>query len=194
MTRLRKWLRVAADRRGVAVVELAMVAPAMCLTLLAFTDFGYRIYVESQLQGALQEAARMATVGDKTGAQIDAKLNGNLAVFSSGATVVIDKKAYSEFSGVGKPEKITGDTVPLNQYNPGDCFEDANPNGVYDADRGRGGLGSPEDVVNYSVTMTFPRMVPLGGFLGLPDTQTIKASTVLRNQPYAARTSSAIVC
>jgi len=194
VTRLRTLIGRRADNRGVTVVEFALIAPALCMTLLAFTDFGYRSYTESVLQGALLEAARAATVGDKTGAQIDAQVNDSLASFSNGATVTIVKKSYADFSGVRTPEKITQDTAPLNQYNSGDCYQDSNGNGSYDTDRGRSGLGGADDIVDYQVTITFPRLVPLGSFLGLSNTQTIKSSTVLRNQPYAARLSSAIVC
>ena len=49
--------------------------------------------------------------------------------------------SYYEFSGVSQPEKIVGDTVPLNSYNAGDCFEDVNGNNAYDTDRGRSGTG-----------------------------------------------------
>lgn len=194
MMRLAKSLRRLRDARGVTLVEFALIAPSLCMTLLAFTDFGYRSYVDSVLQGALLQAARSATVGDKTGAQIDQQVNDSLKAFSSGATVTIVKKSYEDFSGVKKPEKITEDTAPIGTYNKGDCFEDANGNGTYDLDQGKGGLGGAEDIVDYEVSITFPRLVPMGGFLGLDNTQTISGSTVLRNQPYAARSSSAIVC
>lgn len=194
MTRPAHIRRRLRDTRGVTVVEFALIAPSLCMTLLAFTDFGYRSYVDSVLQGALLQAARSATVGDKTGDQIDQQVKDSLKAFSSGATVTIVKKSYEEFSGVKKPEKITQDTAPVGSYNKGDCFEDANGNGTYDLDQGKGGLGGAEDIVDYEVTMTYPRLVPLSGFLGLSNSQTLTESTVLRNQPYAARTTSAIVC
>jgi Flp pilus assembly pilin Flp len=194
MRRLTLMRRLAREECGVTIVEFAMIAPALCLTLLALFDFGHRSYVESVVQGALHEAARLATVGDKTGDEIDAHVENMLLIFSHDGEVEIEKKSYADFSGVGKPEKITQDTAPVNEYNEGDCFEDANGNGEYDEDRGRGGLGNAEDVVHYRVTIEFPRLVPLGGFLGLGPTETVTASTVLRNQPFAARTGVAIVC
>jgi hypothetical protein len=96
-------------------------------------------------------------------------------------------QSYYEFSGVSQPEKIVSDTVPLNAYNPGDCFEDVNGNNAYDTDRGRSGTGNADDIVRYSVTITFPRILPLGTLMGWGPTQTLTSNTVLRNQPYAGR-------
>lgn len=186
---------LAGDARGVTIVEFAMVAMPMCVVLMGITDMGYHSYVSSVLQGALHEAARMATVGDKTGAEIDDHVRQRLKEFSKNATVTITKKSYSEFSGVGKPEKITQDTNPIGQYNKGDCFEDANGNGSYDLDRGQSGLGGAEDVVYYDVKMTYPRLTPVMGLLGWGNTDTVESNTVLKNQPYAAQSFNVkVVC
>lgn len=175
------------DQRGVTILEFAMVAPVMLLLLLGLFDLGYRAYAASVLQGALHDAARMATVGGYSMAQIDARVKTRLSNFATRSTVTTAAASYYEFSGVSQPEKIVGDTVPLNSYNPGDCFEDVNGNNAYDTDRGRSGTGNADDIVRYSVTITFPRVFPLGTFMGWPNTQTLSANTVLRNQPYAGR-------
>ena len=178
------------NARGATIVEFAFVAPILVLTLLGLFDLGYKSYVSSVLQGALHDAARMATVGDKTTAQIDAAVNARLQAFSRGATIAIVKKSYSDFTGVKVAEKITSDTVPMNTYNSTDCYEDYNGNGVYDTDRGKSGLGASEDVVNYDITITYPRLFPLTGLMGLPANDSVRGSTVLRNQPFGARSTS----
>ena len=48
-----------------------MILPVMCMLLLGMLDLGYRAYVTSIVQGSLHEAARMATVGGVTIAQIE---------------------------------------------------------------------------------------------------------------------------
>ncbi len=181
---------LAKDTRGATIVEFAFVAPVLVLTLLGLFDLGYKSYVSSVLQGALHDAARMATVGDKTTTQIDAAVNLRLRSFSRGATITIAKKSYADFSGVKIPEKITSDTVPLNAYNSTDCYEDYNGNGAYDTDRGKGGLGASEDVVNYDITISYPRLFPLTKLMGLPSTDSVHGSTVLRNQPFGSRSTS----
>ena len=55
--------RFGRDTRGATIVEFALISPVMCLLLLGLIDLGYRTYVTSVVQGAIQEAARTATVG-----------------------------------------------------------------------------------------------------------------------------------
>ena len=193
MTRSVVHRSLARDARGVTIVEFAMILPALCVLLLATFDLGYRSYVASVLQGALHEAARMATVGGVTQAQIDARVNRRLRDFASGATITIQISNYADFASVRQPERITQDTAPTGRYNAGDCYEDFNGNSRYDTDRGASGFGGADDIVNYQVTMTYPRIVPIAGFLGWGNTQTVSSSTVLRNQPYAARTGRTLV-
>lgn len=177
------------------VVEFAIVAPVLCITLMGFLDLGYRSWVNSMVQGALHDAVRMATIGDKTGDQIDTHVKTSLADITKGATIKITKSSYEDFSQVKKPEAITQDLAPVGQYNAGDCFDDYNRNGQWDADRGKAGLGTADDILNYEVQVSFPGITPMRGLLGWPATETVTGSTVLRNQPYAARsTGQSIVC
>lgn len=183
------------DARGSTVIEFAIVAPILCMSLMAFFDFGYNIYAESVMEGVLHEAARGATVGNVTGDEIDAFVERRLLVFAHNADLTIEKNSYSEFSRVKNPEKLARDrTAPWGVYNRGDCFEDSNPNGSFDLDQGRAGLGGAEDIVNYEVTMTYDRMFPISGFLGISPTKTIHVSVPLRNQPFAARNQVTTIC
>ena len=182
--------RLRRDSKAVTIVEFAMVAPVMLLLLLGLFDLGYRAYASSVLQGALHDAARMATVGGYSMTQIDARVKTRLSNFATRSTVTTAAASYYEFSGVSQPEKIVGDTAPTNSYNPGDCFEDVNGNNAYDTDRGRSGTGNADDIVRYRVTINFTRIFPLGYLLGWPPTQTLTQETVLRNQPYAGRTQT----
>lgn len=180
-------VRLWRDTRGATIVEFAMVAPILCMLLLGMLDLGYRSYAGSVVQGALHDASRMATVGGFTMTQIDARVKARLANFASSSTVTTSSSSYYEFSALTQEEKVVGDTAPLNVYNEGDCFEDANSSNTHDADRGRSGTGGADDIVRYRVTISFPRIVPLGSFLGWGNTQTITSETVLRNQPFAGR-------
>ncbi len=183
------------DQRGATIVEFALILPVLSGLLLGTLDLGYRSYVTSIIQGSLHEAVRMGTVGNVSTATIEQHVRDKLRDFSGDATVTTLTRSYADFNGVRTPETITQDTAPTGQYNPGDCFEDVNANGQYDLDRGRGGLGNAEDVVYFEVTMTYPRIVPIGAFFGWSDNVTITQNTVLRNQPWAARSNtSTVVC
>lgn len=183
----RLFRRLRRDDSAVTVIEFAMVAPVMLLLLLGLFDLGYRAYAASVLQGALHDAARMATVGGYSMEQIDTRVKTRLSNFATRSTVTTAATSYFEFSHVSQPEVIVGDTVPLNTYNAGDCFEDVNGNNRHDTDRGRSGTGNSDDIVRYSVTITFPRILPMGTLMGWGPNQTLSSNTVLRNQPYAGR-------
>jgi Flp pilus assembly protein TadG len=183
------------DTKGATIVEFALILPVLCMMLLGTLDLGYRSYVASVVQGTLHDAARMATVGGVTTAQIQTFVTTRLQAFSRNATITTATRSYSDYSGVKVAETITNDTAPFGVYNPGDCFQDSNGNGTYDTDRGRSGTGGSEDVVYFEVTMTYPHIMPVGKLFGWSGDVTTVQNTVLRNQPFAARNNSvAIVC
>jgi Flp pilus assembly protein TadG len=193
--RLRPFNSLRRDRKGATIVEFAMILPVLCTLLLGFLDLAYRSYVTSMIQGALHEAARMGTVGGIPTSTIQTFVSTKLREFSRNATISTTTRSYSDFTGVRTPETITQDTTPVGTYNTGDCFEDSNGNGAWDADRGRSGMGGAEDVVYLEVTMSYPHIVPVGRLLGWNDNVTITQNTVLRNQPFAGRSTGApIVC
>lgn len=181
--------RLGGDQRGATIVEFAMVLPVMSVLLLGALDLGYRSYVKSIVQGSLHEAARMATVGNVSMDTIEDHVRDRLRDFSRNATITTTTRSYSDFTGVRIPETITSDTAPTGTYNLGDCFRDENGNGDYDLDRGRTGLGNAEDVVYFEVTMTYPHILPIGGFLGgdWNNDATVTQNTLLRNQPFGGR-------
>ncbi len=177
------------DPRGMTIVEFAIILPVLMLLLLGTFELGYRMYVTSIVQGALHEAARLATIGNQSTTQIDARVKGRLYEFSRNAVITTNVSSYSDYTHVGTPEVITSDTAPVGSYNTGDCYEDYNNNQRYDLDRGRSGLGQADDIVRYEVSMVYPQMFPVGGFLGWTNNNQILANTVLRNQPYAGRST-----
>ena len=189
MSRPLESLSVDRDESGATIVEFAMILPVLCILLLGIFDLGYRSYATSIVQGALHEAGRMATVGGVTMTQIDARVRASLGSFAGPrATIAIATESTYDFASVRRPERLLIDTAPVGSYNNGDCWEEVTGNTTRDDNRGRSGQGGADDIVRSEVTMTYPRIVPIGAFLGWSDTDTIVASTVLRNQPFAGRT------
>lgn len=186
--------RLRADAKGATIVEFGMILAPLCVLILGTVDLGYRAYLDAQLEGTLQQAARLAAIGDSSGDEIDDYVEDHLAALTKVDYVTITKRSYSSFSQVGKPEKITSDYEPFGEFNDGDCFEDANDNGSYDTTGGNDGIGGAEEVVQYDVSITFPRLVPLGGFLGWSDYQTVTGSTSIQNQPFDAKPEPETVC
>lgn len=186
--------RLARDMHGTTVVEFAFIMPVMAVLLIGGLELGYRAYLSAVLQGALLEAARQASIGDKSEAQVNALVRYRISpLIDASNNPEFVKEPYFNFSNVDKAEKITSDTAPIGIYNATDCFEDVNNNGLYDTTR-RTGLGTADDIVRYKVTVTYPNILPVNRLLGWGDTQTVVASTVMRNQPFTSRAQPTIRC
>lgn len=177
------------ETRGATVVEFAMIAPVLLMLLLGMFDMGYNYYTQSQLQGAVQKAARESTLGSAVGGtgSIDARVTSAVTAIVPDATVTFSRRAYSSFSDVHRAEDFT-DIDKNGTCNDGEPFEDANDNGVWDEDRGIAGGGGARDAVLYVVSVRYPRAFSAAEVIGLPPTVTTEAVTVLRNQPWDAQT------
>lgn len=168
--------------RGATAIEFAMVAVPLCMMIIGTLELGYRIYAISVVNGALRDAARMASTGQYTGAQIDNTVTDTIHSLRSDAAVAIVKKSYASFTGVGVAEPVTSGSVASGHY----CYQDINANGSWDADQGTAGLGNPDDVVYYQVTASYPTLFPFSQrMFGMGSTTTISTNTLVSNEPFA---------
>ncbi|MDE2561240.1 MAG: pilus assembly protein [Sphingomonadales bacterium] len=182
------------DREGATVVEFALLAPVLVMTVFGLFDMGFNIYAQTVLQGAVQEAARSSTVQSAGGnlTLIDEQVSTAVHDVIPGATLTFTRKSYTNFSDAGLPEDYTdtnGDGICDNN----EPYEDANGNGSWDSDRGTNGLGGARDAVLYSVDATYPRLFPMAGLIGLPQNVSMQAATILRNQPYSDQSITPVV-
>lgn len=179
---------------GATVVEFALISPTLALVLMGLFDMGYTVYANTMLQGALQRAARASTVEGAAllVSSIDDMIRQEVVEVVPDATLTFSRKAYANFSDVGVAEDYT-DANTNGVCDDGEAYEDANGNGTWDQDRGTAGLGGARDAVLYTVSMRYSRKFPMASLIGLPETVTNTASTVLRNQPYDLQKSVAKV-
>lgn len=182
------------DRQGAALVEFALVAPILLLMLLGMFDMGYNYYVQSQLQGAIQKAARDSGIEGAHArmAGIDDRVAEAVRALVPDAEVEFSRKSYASFTDVARPEDFS-DIDGNGVCSGGEPFEDVNGNGIWDEDRGAEGQGGARDAVLYIVTVTYRRRFGVTAFVGLPETFTTQATTVLRNQPYGEQDLSQTV-
>lgn len=182
--------RLRCDARGVTAIEFAFVAPVMLLLLMGLSDMAYQCYVQAMLTGAMQKAGRDSTIqgsGTRT-AQIDATVMSWVRSVAKTATYTSSRKSYAQFGAI-KPEAFT-DGNSNGVYDAAtECFIDINGNNTWDSDPGLTGQGGANDVVLYKLTVTYPRLFPLAGMLGWSANQQLSASTILKNQPWAAQSS-----
>lgn len=192
------------DERGVTIVEFALVSIPLLLIIFAGFDFGHRSYVDSVLQGALDDAARQAAVENPgisgTGPTVEARVAElilkQVQPIAPQATVNVTQTNYFDFAGIGNPEKLVRDNDSDGVYDDadGDCFEDLNENGLYDVNAARTGRGGANDVVMYKAVLTMDEIIPLQGFIDGSSVVTVTAETAIRNQPWDDQAAPPVVC
>ncbi|MBL0916675.1 MAG: pilus assembly protein, partial [Sphingopyxis sp.] len=159
-------------------------------------DYSWQLYAQQVLQGSVNKAARSATLEGYVNdpAALDQAVLRKVRVVFKGAQVNFSRRSYESFTEVGKPEPFT-DRNGNNRYDTGECYEDMNGNSNWDADRGTTGNGGADDVVLYTATMRYNRILPVWRMLGQPQEKILVSRTVLRNQPFNTATStSRVIC
>lgn len=192
----RRLLDLRRDRRGATIIEFAIITPVMMLLMMGLGDLLYQVYVQSVLNGAVQKAARDSGIegGAANASTIDGTVQTIARQIAPAATFVPTRKNYDTFAEVA-PEPFT-DTNGNGVRDPGECYTDMNGNGSWDADPGSAGQGGASAVTLYTMTMTYPRVFPVAGLFGWSRNQTVSATTLLKNQPYATQvtTPNATIC
>lgn len=169
--------RLRRHKRGAAMVEFALTAPVFLLILLGIFDYCWQMYAQQVLQGAVAKAGRDATleVNSLNQTALDAAVAAQVTKVFKDAKVTFNRRTFDDFSDI-KPlryEDKNGNNQP--DPSPIDCWEDG----------GAQGNGGADDVVQYTASMTFKRVLPVWGMLGQPQSKTLTATTLLRNQPFA---------
>ena len=194
MTRATLLDRLRADEAGAGITEFALIAPALLMSVFGLFELSHTVYTSTMLQGAIQQAARSSTIEGArvTEGDIDAEVTRAVRRIVPGATVLFARKAYTNFADVGRAEDFN-DLDDNGTCGNGEPFEDANGNGVWDADRGITGNGGARDAVLYEVTVQYDRMFPVAEFIGFDPQVSMQSATVLRNQPFGPQNVPASV-
>lgn len=178
--------RLARDKSGAAITEFGFVAPLFMIILMGVFDATHTAYTSALVHGAMQKAGRDLTLED-AGSQestIDASVISQVQnVVPDSATIELEKLSHFDFEDIGEAEEFTDDNGD-GACNFGEPYEDANGNGSWDANRGEDGIGGARDAVLYTAIVTYDRMFPMAGLIGMDEQVELRASTVLRNQPF----------
>lgn len=180
------------DHKGVAAIEFAIAGPLFLMALMGIFDYCWQIYGKAVLQGAVAQAARNATLEQYIDdpSALDERVRSQVQNIFRGSEVRFSRAAFDSFEQIGKPEPFTDSSPKNGKYDRGECFEDLNGNGIWDAiSTGRAGSGGADDIVLYTATADYLRVLPVWRMLNQPQAVTLSASTILRNQPYGVGTS-----
>jgi hypothetical protein len=186
--------RVVKDQAGISVVEFGLIAPMFLGFMMAVFDLGFGIYTKAVLQGAIEEAARTASLENDTWTAIQERVNKQVLSVIPGSSsetnisFTLDRKYYEDYDDLTLPEDFT-DANNNGTRDANECYVDRNANRQYDTNVGLSGKGGAQDVVQIKAIVSYKRVFPLWSLVGQPDTQLIQASTYLRNQPFSGQSA-----
>jgi Flp pilus assembly protein TadG len=188
----RQLRRLARNNDGAAALEFALVLPPLCLILVGMFEMSMLMFTQASMEGALREAARFGMTGsvpDPATRQTQILAIIKKDTFDMLTNPTISYLIYNSFNNVGAPEPFT-DTNGNGTRDSGESYTDVNSNAQWDADQGKGGVGASAQIVQYTVQYDWkvitPFMAPIFGNNGKVH---LKASIVLRNEPWDATTS-----
>ncbi len=175
---------LAGDEQGVTAVEFAIVAPTFLLLLIGTIDIGQMVYAQSVLNGAVQTAARDASLegGDTDAA--DALVLERIVGIMPGVELNTSRTSYYDFADIERAEQWN-DADDNGICNDGEAFVDENRNGEWDDDVGVSGNGGANDVVIYNVDATYEPLIKVPFLSQQLSTRTLSSSAIKKNQPFA---------
>jgi hypothetical protein len=178
------------NQDGVAIIEFAIVGPALFLLLIGFIEFGLIFFVNSVLEGATNVGSRIGKTGFTTANTSREDYIRSQVVSLSGGfldanSIQISILSYNSFANIGQPEPcISPPTAPC-PGTPGVNFSDINGNGVFDIDQGATNAGGAGAVVLYTVTYPWRIFTPLmSGIIGTGGIYNISAVAAVRNEQF----------
>ncbi len=180
--------RLRSDQHGATVVEFAFVAPVLLVMMLGTMDIARTQYLRTVIEGELQHAARESSMeGGQSAANLSAmddRVRAQMKNVSKTSSITFDRRAYMNNKMAEQRKEDFTDANGNGKCDAGEPFVDANNNSSWDFDSGMSGQGKAEQSVVYTATATVPRVFPMHGLLGWNKNIEIKASTILKNQPY----------
>ena len=180
---------------GAAALEFALVLPPLCLILVGMFEVAMLMFTQASMEGALREAARFSMTGSVADPadreeQIIAMVDQYTFGMLDTDTMVTTFLVYDSFSDVNQPEPFT-DNNGNGTFEAGidgfDADDDINGNGQWDGDMGVAGVGTAEQVVEYTVEYDWQVMTPfMAQFMGDNGRVHLTARVVIRNEPWDA--------
>jgi len=188
----RELRRFARSDDGAAALEFALVLPPLCLIIVGMFEMSMLMFTQASMEGALREAARFGMTGSVSDpaqrqTQILAIIKKDTYNMLKDPTISFE--IYNSFNNVGDPEPFV-DSNGNGKWDSGESYTDVNGNAKWDADQGKAGVGASAQIVEYTVQYDWHVMTPfMAPIFGNNGKVHLKASVVLRNEPWDATTT-----
>jgi Flp pilus assembly protein TadG len=171
------WIKrrlAALDTRGVAAIEFALVGSAFMMMLLASFEFGFMLFVQSVLDNAARDAARLIRTGQVQTSANPTSTFSTLLCSEVGSligcgSIVYQAQAFNDWGSA----QTAVNTPPTRDANGNYVAGPFNP-------------GSQTQILVVTVTYNYPFFTPwIGGLLGGSTKSALLMSTVVfQNEPY----------
>jgi Flp pilus assembly protein TadG len=158
---------------GAVAIEFAIVASSFMLMLLASFEFGYMLFVQSVLDNAARDAARLIRTGQ-------AQISGN-AQTSFQTLLCNDVGAIVGCGSIVYASQVFNDwtsaQTAMNTPPPRDVNGNFVPPGF--------SAGTQGQIVVVTATYNYPFVTPwVGGFFGASKSAFLMSTVVFMNEPY----------
>jgi Flp pilus assembly protein TadG len=171
--RINKWLR-SIDASGAAAVEFAIVGTSFMLMLMAAFEFGYMLFVQSVLDNAARDAARLVRTGQAQGSSNPTSTFSTLLCNEVGSLIGCGSIVYQAqvFNDWTSAQTAVG-TAPTRDNNGNMVSSGFSP-------------GTPGQIMVVTVTYNYPFFTPwIGGLVGGSSKSAFLESVVVfQNEPY----------
>lgn len=180
-------LKLVREKRGVTIVEFALVAPVLLAVIMGGYELAYQGYVQSVVEGELRKAGRSNSLeraaSDDERFAIDERIRQSIMNVAPQARIATPERVtFASYARVRSPAEPDANNNGICE--PGETYEDSNRNGRWDSNSGVTNGSGAKDVIVYTVRVEYDRVFPVGSLIGLSNTVEISASTNLRIQPY----------
>jgi len=171
--RIKRWL-AAIDAGGAAAIEFALVGSAFMLMLLASFEFGYMLFVQSVLDNAARDSARLIRTGQAQESANPTSTFQTLLCNEVGTLIGCNNVVYQAQVFNNWSAAQTAVNTPATR--------DVNGNFI----AGPFSPGTAGQILVVTVTYNYPFFTPwIGGLLGGGTKSALLMSTVVfQNEPY----------
>ena len=171
-SRIRHWLSALGDS-GVAAIEFAIIGSSFMLMLLASFEFGYMLFVQSVLDNAARDAARLVRTGQAQGSGNAQNSFSTLLCNDVGSMIGCGNIVYQSQVFNDWPSAQTAMNTPPTR--------DVNGNLVSSGFS----AGTQGQIVVVTVSYNYPFVTPwVGGFFGASKSAFLMSTVVFMNEPY----------
>jgi len=170
---IRRWL-MAVDTSGAAAVEFALVGSTFMMMLLASFEFGYMLFVQSALDNAARDAARLIRTGQAQMSSNPTSTFQTLLCDDVGSLISCGNIIYQAQAFNAWTDAQTAMATPATRTANGTYVSTGfNP-------------GSQGQILVVTVTYNYPFFTPwIAGLLGGSTNSALLMSTVVfQNEPY----------